>query len=604
MNQFFKVEPSPDTFQRNPGLCLLSRLLLLAVAVTGALLWLGLGGAWLEQAALISPRVAHATGGLSGVITQTTPADFGQACTVLPGVQANPVLTNVSVISTAGGELRLTPTLQDYFDGSTVNDTLWQSGPVRTWFSVPITVSNGVVTLNANYLRSQDAFSQSVRFFEARALLRPDPDSLPGWPDVGFMRSGLLVGDTFEPAQPPTADTGSRVFVARGDFDQLELWARDGDWSNPLIIENLGAQDLTRWRVFGIEWDVESNVTRVYLDGELQRTLTATTVITSWVWLYHRDPNANPIQVDWVRAGQYPLGGGYLSCVQDAGGVVNWSEFTVSSTVPVSTSLSYRTRTSVDGTVWSDWSEPLTGTLITSPSGRYLQYQVEFSNTTPLRSPELQQVVLRYLGPASMSISPNSVVLDPGASQQFTAQAFDSNSRPVTGLTYTWSLSGEVGVLDAFGLFTAPLTAGTYLNAIVAMTPISGAGDLVGYSTVTVRDLPPNNVSANGPYTANQGETLTHNGSGSDPNGGPLSFAWDLNNDSLFERPGQSVTNTWQSVGVFTIGLIVTDTGGLTATVTTTVTVNNVAPTIGSIARNPMTVNQGEAVTVTVTATD
>jgi protocatechuate 3,4-dioxygenase beta subunit len=594
-----------DVLPRSRLLSLASRLLWILGATLSAGAWFLLGNLWLEKAALTPPRLAQANGGLSGVITQTTPTDFSQSCAVLPAVQASPVFTSVNLISTAGGELRLIPTFQDYFDGDSVNSALWQLGPVRNWFSVPITVSGGVVTLNGNYLRSQNAFSQSIRFFEARALLRPDPVPLPGWPDVGYMREGQLVGDTYQPALPATADTGSRVYIARGDFSQLELWARDGVEANPLIIENLGDQNLSQWRVFGVEWDVDANATRIYLDGALQRTLTATSVVTSWAWLYHPSPNVNPVQADWVRAGQYPAGGGYLSCVQDAGGTVNWSDFNATATTPVSTTLAYRTRTSLDGAAWSPWSQPLTSTLITSPSGRYFQYQVEFSNTTPLRSPELQEVVVNYFGPTLLQISPNPANLNPGATQQFTAQAFDANNRPVTGLTYTWQLPASGGgVLNATGMFTAQLAAGTFPNAISATTPITGVGPLVGYRTVTVLDLPPV-ASANGPYTVNQGVILSHNGSGSDPNqAGPLSFAWDLNNDSLYERPGQSITNTWLNAGVFTIGLIVTDTGNLTTTVTTTVTVNNVAPTITTITRSPTTLNQGETTTVTVTATD
>jgi hypothetical protein len=600
MNRFFKVEPLPDTFQRNSGLRLLSRLLLLAVAVAGALLWLGLGGAWLERAALTSPRVAHATGGLSGVVTQTTLADFSQACTVLPGVQANPVLTNVNVISTAGGELRLIPTLQDYFDDDVVDGTLWITADADiegTEFlgGTPLE-TNGTLRLLNTAIRSQMAFDNNfgVKFFEGRVRFQAGTGLGSG--DAGYARE-------LRPGYPQVEATGIRLFITENAGRGLYVRTRNGI-AAPFIDEDIDDGDLTQFATYRLEWDTDR--TRWYVNGtQMTETLTGTTGITTWVWLYSQDIITDrEVWVDWVRAGQYPIGGGYLSCVQDAGGVVNWSEFNVSATVPVSTSLAYRTRTSLNGSTWSPWSEPLTSTLITSPSGRYLQYQVEFSNTTPLRSPELQEVVLRYFGPASVFISPNPAVLDPGASQQFAAQALDSNSRPVTGLTYTWSLSGGVGVLDATGLFTAPLAAGTLTNAIIASTPITGVGNLVGYRTVTVRDLPPNNVSANGPYTANQGQTLTHNGSGSDPNGGPVSFAWDLNNDSIFERPGQSITNTWLSTGVFTIGLIVTDTGNLTTTVTTTVTVNNITPTINSISRSPLVVNQGELVTVTVTATD
>ncbi len=596
MNRFFRLDKVPNTIRHN----MVSRLLLLAVAVVGALFWLGLGSAWLDQAVLTPWRVAHATGGLSGVITHTTLADFSQSCTVLPGVQANPVFTNVNAISTAGGELRLIPTLQDYFDDTVVDGTLWitaEAAITGTEYlgGTPVE-TEGTLRLFNTAIRSQMAFDNNfgVKFAEGRVRFQAGTELGSG--DLGYAREQ-------RPGFPQVEETGIRLFITENAGRGLYVRMRNGI-ASPFVDEDIPDGDLTAFATYRLEWDTDR--TRWYVNDTLvTTTLTGTTGITTWVWLYSQDILTDrTVWVDWVRAGQYPSGGGYLSCVQDAGGIVNWSQFNVSATIPVSTSLAYRTRTSLDGSAWSAWSQPLTSTLITSPSGRYFQYQVEFSNTTPLRSPELQQLVVNYYGPTLLQISPNPAILDPGAVQQFTAQALDANNRPVSGLTYTWQLpAGGGGTLDATGLFTAQLAAGTFTNAITATTPITGAGPLVGYRTVTVRDLPPT-ANANGPYTADQGQTLTHNASGSDPNGGGVTFGWDLNNDSVFERPGQSITNTWLGAGVFTIGLIVTDTGGLTTTVTTTVTVNNITPTISSITRSPASVNQGETVTVTVTATD
>jgi len=596
MNRFFKVDRAPNTIRRN----MVGRLLLLAVAVVGALLGVALGSAWLEQAALTPRRVAHATGGLSGTITHTTLADFSQSCMVLPGVQASPVFTNVNAISTAGGELRLIPTLQDYFDDTVVDGTLWITAEAditgTEYLGGTPVETEGTLRLFNTAIRSQMAFDDNfgVKFAEGRVRFQAG-DAL-GSGDLGYAREQ-------RPGYPQVEETGIRLFITENTGRGLYVRTRNGI-ASPFVDEDIPDGDLTEFATYRLEWDTDR--TRWYVnDVVVTTTLTGTTGITTWVWLYSQDIEINrTVWVDWVRAGQYPSGGGYLSCVQDAGGIVNWSQFNVTATIPVSTSLAYRTRTSLDGATWSGWSLPLTSTLITSPSGRYFQYQVEFSNTTPLRSPELQEVVVNYFGPTLLQISPNPAILDPGQAQQFTAQAFDTNNRPVSGLTYTWGLSGGIdGTLDATGLFTAGLPAGTFTNSITATTLIAGGGNLMGYSTVTVRDLPPT-ANANGPYTANQGQTLTHNASGSDPNGGPVLYAWDLNNDSVFERPGQSITNTWLGAGVFTIGLIVTDTGGLTTTVTTTVTVNNVAPTINSVIPSPTTVNQGESVTVTVTATD
>ncbi|MGQ0603002.1 MAG: PKD domain-containing protein, partial [Anaerolineales bacterium] len=364
--------------------------------------------------------------------------------------------------------------------------------------------------------------------------------------------------------------------------------------------------DFTTFQTYRVEWDTASDETRFYVNGsEVSAPMTGTTPITTWVWLDSQDAG-RPISVDWVRAGQYPTtGGGYRSCVQAAngGGIVNWSNFNATTNVPVSTSLVYRTRTSVDGSAWSAWSAPLTSNLITSPSGRYFQYLAEFSNTTPLRSPELQQVVVNYFGPTVLQVLPNPANVNPRATQQFTAQALDVNSRPVTGLTYTWQLMAPAaGSLNSTGAFTAVAAAAEYINAISVTTPITGGTQLVGNATIRILDLPPT-ANANGPYTVNETAVLTLSGSGSDPNEGSVTSGWDLNNDGVFERPGASITNTWPDNGVITVGFIVTDTANLTTTVTTTVTVNNVAPTISNI-NNSGPITETSSVTVTVSASD
>ena len=59
--------------------------------------------------------------------------------------------------------------------------------------------------------------------------------------------------------------------------------------------------------------------------------------------------------------------------------------------------------------------------------------------------------------------------------------------------------------------------------------------------TIAAPNQPPT-VRANGPYTVLVGQAVTLTGAASDPDGDPLSFAWDLDGDGSFETPGQSVT--------------------------------------------------------------
>jgi PKD repeat protein len=89
-------------------------------------------------------------------------------------------------------------------------------------------------------------------------------------------------------------------------------------------------------------------------------------------------------------------------------------------------------------------------------------------------------------------------------------------------------------------------------------------------------------ADANGPYYTAPGVPVTFDGSGSydpDADDSIISWQWDLDNDGLYDdESGVSPTHTYYSVGVYTIGLRVTDTFGATDTDTTTVSIENKAP--------------------------
>jgi N-acetylneuraminic acid mutarotase len=64
---------------------------------------------------------------------------------------------------------------------------------------------------------------------------------------------------------------------------------------------------------------------------------------------------------------------------------------------------------------------------------------------------------------------------------------------------------------------------------------------IVNAVNVAIRDEIPT-VSAGGPYIVTTSGSVQLTASGSDPEGGPLTFAWSLNSRLLYETPGQSVT--------------------------------------------------------------
>ncbi|NJN97861.1 MAG: glycoside hydrolase family 16 protein [Anaerolineales bacterium] len=275
--------------------------------------------------------------GINGLITHTTVTDFNAACTVLPGTASTPLLTQVSLNDANDGEIRLTATVEDYFEGSTINSTRWLTGTTYDWYTVPPSVSGGILTLDSAYLRSQVGFSATtpIRFFETRALQRINSNNA-SWPDLGFYRE-------FPPlaydSGPYPNDSSLRLFVTP-DTNDTFIRGRDGDASAPLTDIDISIFDLTQYHNFRIEWDASES--RFYVDGVLQGTIPGVSTLNTWVFLYSQDPasfDRSPMQVDWVRAGVYPSSGTYTSCIQDAGEVVNWTTLIREVDLPTDTSL-------------------------------------------------------------------------------------------------------------------------------------------------------------------------------------------------------------------------------------------------------------------------
>ena len=94
----------------------------------------------------------------------------------------------------------------------------------------------------------------------------------------------------------------------------------------------------------------------------------------------------------------------------------------------------------------------------------------------------------------------------------------------------------------------------------------------------------PPTADAGGPYTTDEGTNVRLDGTeSSDPDNDIVSHAWDLDGDGACDD-ATGATPDFTQVGqddTFTVKLCVTDAVGLTAEDTATVTVRNVAPTVG-----------------------
>ena len=108
----------------------------------------------------------------------------------------------------------------------------------------------------------------------------------------------------------------------------------------------------------------------------------------------------------------------------------------------------------------------------------------------------------------------------------------------------------------------------------------------------------PPTANAGGPYTGFVGFPVQFNGTGSDPDGNPISFSWTFGDGGT--GTGANPTYTYATTGTYTVTLTVTDTFGASAVSQTTATINP------ALVLNPIgnkIVNLGETLTFTVSAT-
>ena len=202
------------------------------------------------------------------------------------------------------------------------------------------------------------------------------------------------------------------------------------------------------------------------------------------------------------------------------------------------------------------------------------------------------------------TVSPIPIVGDiPDQTTPFTTFDLDDYLLPGSASPVTWSAS------DPGSDWTVVID----VDNVVTVTALPGASDPVTITFTATASACSNEVSdsddaiftpnrppvadANGPYTGDEGSSITFDASGSidlDLGDSIVSYEWDLDNDGEFDdATGVDPIATWNDDYSGTITLRVTDSNGATDTDSTTVTVSNVAPTVGPITApmDPVAVN-------------
>ncbi len=188
---------------------------------------------------------------------------------------------------------------------------------------------------------------------------------------------------------------------------------------------------------------------------------------------------------------------------------------------------------------------------------------------------------------ASRTFSASGLFFDPG-DDIFTATVdYDDGVGPIV-----LTLNPE----KSFSLSHTYASEGTFT---VTVTINDGTDDGIEILLIVVDDEAPVS-NPGGPYTTDEGTSITLDASGSSDNGSIVSYEWDFDNDGLFDDATGVTTpvlfDNESLLGPYIVGLKVTDNDGFSSISTVGVFVNNVIPIL-TVIPGVTTIDEGETFT-------
>lgn len=255
-----------------------------------------------------------------------------------------------------------------------------------------------------------------------------------------------------------------------------------------------------------------------------------------------------------------------------------------------------------------------TATTLTPTNNPADPNEVAFSASVPLpvKGPNIITIVATdssgKIGQVSRTVfndaGPPTLAFTPADGDSVSSPTVDisGNATDDAGIdTIVIAVNGaQVAVIDGngsldfdFDELAVPINIGA--NSItVTATDISEKSTVATHGVERLANSPPV-ADPGGPYTVDEGSSVALSGSGSsDPDGDTLTFAWDLDGDGfIFETVGENPNFDASSLddSVNTISLMVADPSDESDVASTTVTVENVAPTVN--AGPDASVNEG-----------
>jgi hypothetical protein len=224
---------------------------------------------------------------------------------------------------------------------------------------------------------------------------------------------------------------------------------------------------------------------------------------------------------------------------------------------------------------------------------------VQATDPSGLSSTDSTTVTVQNVAPTATFTASGSVTAGGDVQLSLTNPSDPSAADTAAGFTYAFDCGSGYGAFSSANTASCPTSSRGTLSVGGEIQDKDG-GIREYRSTVTVNGRSPV-VDAGGPYSVDEGGTVTLAATGSDPDGDSITYAWDLDGNGTFETPGQSVAyHAGDGPAANTVAVQATDSTGATSTSSATVTVRNVAPTATFHA--PATASVGIPFTVSLTS--
>jgi hypothetical protein len=213
-------------------------------------------------------------------------------------------------------------------------------------------------------------------------------------------------------------------------------------------------------------------------------------------------------------------------------------------------------------------------------------------------------VTVANVAPTATFNAPASVNGGSPIALSLTSPVDPSTADVTAGFTYAF----DCGDLAGYGSFSATSTAscatsGTGSRTVKGKIKDKDGGETEYTASVAISNVAPV-ASAGGPYSGNEGSAINISGSGSDPDGGTVTYLWSVApNDgtcTFASATSASTTVTCKDNGAWTLTLTVTDDETASTPGNASLTVANVAPTATFNAPSP--VNEGSPISLSLTS--